>query len=247
MTRRLHHVFTLIELLVVIAIIAILAAMLLPSLAGARESAKAVACVSNLRQIGVAWAMYGEDHADVIGNYEVGLMNYWGGGRQLGWWNDPLAEDRLLYAYARSVKLFRCPGDKGVGGNNPSNELNFALMGNSYAMANSSQIGLARLDPHGNPAAPSVPGKFGLVPTPAVALLAFDGTALNSQYVSWQPAVYGGVGTWHRRASNAVLVDGHVAAIGQDQWDAGNVVGPKGYAFGWEGWGGCAHNWHLSE
>ena len=54
--------FTLIELLVVIAIIAILASMLLPALNKAREAAKSIKCVSNLKQVGQAQALYGNDH-----------------------------------------------------------------------------------------------------------------------------------------------------------------------------------------
>ena len=54
--------FTLIELLVVIAIIAILAAMLFPTFARAREKAREVSCMSNMRQLGLAFGMYYEDH-----------------------------------------------------------------------------------------------------------------------------------------------------------------------------------------
>src|SRR5262252_10919930 len=65
-SRRTNRAFTLIELLVVIAVIAILAALLLPSLNKAKLRAWGIQCMSNHKQLTLAWRMYAEDNHDVL-------------------------------------------------------------------------------------------------------------------------------------------------------------------------------------
>ncbi len=110
--------FTLIELLVVIAIIAILAAILFPVFAQAREKARNITCISNIKQIGTATLMYVQDYDEKYpyAGYVPPTGEKVNTTPFNDWPDEPLYFPTLVQPYIKSTRLFKCPDDSSKDG-----------------------------------------------------------------------------------------------------------------------------------
>jgi prepilin-type N-terminal cleavage/methylation domain-containing protein len=213
-----RRAFTLIELLVVISVIAILAALLLPALSRAKETARRISCINNLRQVNLAIGLYADDYFDSLpvlpepNPYPHGVGAFY---KQLvkGYLG-------LTGPASPREKVFMCPSDRHL-----QTQAGHAFA--SYTF-NGYEVG--------PDAIPRITGKrVGAINQPSRAVLAGEWPAYFGG--SWHPFV-----KWENPDAKAVLgfIDGHVAYSriywnGVSDSNPESYEPPAGYDYDWDG------------
>lgn len=219
--------FTLIELLVVIAIIAILAAILFPVFARAREAARATSCRSNLKQIGTAMQMYSQDYDEVL---TPAYIYYDPGLTILAWYPD------VLNPYVKNAAIWYCPSDTQritewrrewlpVGTGPGFRTLRYSYGANDGGRGMPGQsvgtppIGMAEVS---RPAE-----RIALIDSPAIEIWRMDDSACDAaahdHHCQPTSTTRGGAALRHSDMFNVLFLDGHVKAMKQTthaMWDA---------------------------
>jgi prepilin-type N-terminal cleavage/methylation domain-containing protein/prepilin-type processing-associated H-X9-DG protein len=182
--------FTLIELLVVIAIIAILAAILFPVFARARENARRASCQSNLKQIGLGLAQYTQDYDEAFPLRDAGgTVGNWG---------------QLLQPYIKSTQLFKCPSNQNA---------NTMTSGSSVAGVAAIPAGYGINGRAGG-------GNWGIplaaIQSPATKIVVGEGIEnyTDVMHPNWTSGEIGSrVWSGHLSTANYLFFDGHVKAL----------------------------------
>lgn len=190
-----RRAFTLVELLVVIAVIAILAALLLPALAGAKERARQTFCASNLRQIALAVMMFADDHEHTYPHQpEDGLPAKIMGGHGTNYYD-------LLMPFVGRAQLWLCPSTYDSPGSLMSYHMNGFLVTSNGLKTSAVK----------DPSRTLLIGESG------------QGTRWNEAYLRPDhdgDYLYDRPQLQHRRGGNATFADGRVQWHHDNQWNS---------------------------
>ena len=221
MWMRRRSGFTLIEILVVITIIAILAAILFPVFARARENARRASCASNLKQLGLAFLQYTQDYDERLPIMAHGVTN------EVGWVFVTTIDNGgttskfdvasgSLFSYVKNTQVYVCPSDT-----------HGQQAGLSYAVGTC--IGV------GNESTGMLPGKsLAVFPEPATTLLLSEedasfsssgnGSSTNDGYGIQCLDGRCGITRRHLETGNITFLDGHVKSLKQERVFADNLI-----------------------
>jgi prepilin-type N-terminal cleavage/methylation domain-containing protein/prepilin-type processing-associated H-X9-DG protein len=190
--------FTLIELLVVIAIIAILAAILFPVFARAREKARTASCASNLKQMALGCLMYAQDYDETMPSVSIGPYLPWA--QQAPWWGWDFTAGYgywqswpwQIYPYVKNFDLFMCPSkgfsDSLISYGMPSNALD---VNGNFITYMQNPVAIAKYV------------------SPATSMILCDkGSGGGDKYV--MSGQYYCCGDFHNDGMNKAYADGHV-------------------------------------
>jgi prepilin-type N-terminal cleavage/methylation domain-containing protein/prepilin-type processing-associated H-X9-DG protein len=234
-SSRRTNAFTLIELLIVIAIIAILASILFPVFARARENARRSSCQSNLKQIGLGLLQYVQDYDEVLPSTAYG--NSSGSPETYYRWQD------AIYPYVKSEQIFWCPSDGTASTNkrykvlsaptgaqkNATNNGSYALNGFYY---NSGLGPASYLDEYESPGGVITTRKVSVISVPAetvwttevygnvFSIKIKDSQDILKEYNNTYPYLSrngsDGTAARHLETTNVLWCDGHVKAVQLD-------------------------------
>ena len=214
--------FTLIELLVVIAIIAILAALLFPVFAMAREKARQATCLSNIRQLTLAATMYAQDYDETFVPYtDNSWTYYWAGTRT------PEGLDRRsspLYPYTKAPELQRCPSTRALNrGFGTGYGYNWVYIGSDIGPSGGSlTYDWSRF--------PGQPASFTDLEHPATTVMFADsevdwgmGEGPEESVAVTAPSEqfgYNDIAYRHQRTTSVAFCDGHVKSMTRDKLES---------------------------
>lgn len=211
--------FTLIELLVVIAIMAILAAILFPVFARARENARRSSCQSNMKQIGLGIIQYVQDYDErlPLDHYDEGLLHYT--------WHS------FIFPYVKSSEIYSCPSHKEFSTYFTIKQTGMLMPSGYIANAFGKPGAIGALRAPMEYTEPSM-ALSAIVSSADTILVAETGTRDDFPYIYWDqgvcafsgPANEGGCAGWglndgrrllapHMGMGNYLFVDGHVKAL----------------------------------